>query len=281
MLNAEQRAFLLRVFFGWTLLALIWRAHDHALLSQLQGPVLGNAANDLTFWLAGVLGLPELFTGNGPLAIILDITLLGSSVLAIARPHGSLFPKVHCAAALIYFIVFTTWSNHHYRPILGLVLAGVPFAFQGLQRFDHAFQGLRYYVLFVYTSAGLYKVLRGSWLNMDQMTGIIEGTQLELFLAVPESWHARMFLWLLQHQTISWLLFVAATVLELAFLIGFFTRRYDTWLFFTAWTLHLGFWFSMRFFAFELIVLDLALLPWGRILGSYATRTSLDRPRSE
>ena len=270
MLSAEQRAVLVRIFFGWTLCAFLWRALDHALLSQLQAPVLGNAANDLIFWLAEVLKIPQLLTGNRAIATVFDTILLTSSVLVMVRPRGSFFPKVHCISALIYVIVFSTWSNDHYRPILGLLFAGVPFIFGNLQRFNFAFQGMRYFVLFIYASAGLYKVVRGSWCNTEQMTGIIEGTQLELFLAAPESWHAQFFVWLLQHGTVSWLLFVLATVMEVAFIVGFFTRRYDTWLFIAAWTLHLGFWFTMRFFAFELIVLDLALLPWEKLLSRWA-----------
>lgn len=278
MLSGDQRVVLLRIFFGWTLVALLWRAHDHALLSQLEAPVLGDPANDLTFWLASLLKIPELFTSNAMPAMAVDATLIGSTVLAIAWPRGSLFPKIHCAAALLYFIVFTTWSNHHYRPILGLLLAGIPFAFQRTERFNLVFQGLRFYVLFIYTSAGLYKIIRGSWSEPAQMAHIIEATQLELFLASPDGWHAQLFTWLLQHQTISWLLFALATVLETVFIIGYFTRRYDVWLFVTAISLHIGFYFTMRFFAFELIVLDLTLLPWQRILSSTQEKTTDIRP---
>lgn len=271
MLTADQRAFIQRVFFAWLLVALVWRAADHALLAQLEEPVLGNAGNDLTFWLANVLGIPQLLTAHPFMAGLLDLTLLASALLAIVVPRGSFFPRIHVVAALLYFITFTTWSNHHFRPILGLVFAGIPFVFRDPQRFSFAFRGLRYYTLFIYTSAGLYKVFRGSWLNTDQMTAIIEATQLDLFLEAPDSLHAQFFTWLLQHGTLSWLLFVLATLLETVFIVGFFTRRYDKWLFATAIVLHIGFWFTMRFFAFELIVLDLALLPWARSIAPTAT----------
>ncbi len=266
MLSLDQRAIVQRVFFTWVLIALVWRGVDHALLVQLEAPVLGDGANDLAFWLAYTLGIPQLLTAHPLMAGMLDATLLGSALMAIAVPRGSFFPRIHCAAALLYFITFTTWSNHHYRPILGLLLAGVPFMFRDPDRFNFTFRALRYYTLFIYTSAGLYKVFRGSWLNPEQMTGIIEGTQLELFLAAPDGWHAQFFTWLLEHQTVSWLLFTLATVLEVVFIVGYFTRRYDLWMFATAISLHIGFWFTMRFFAFELIVLDLALLPWGSML---------------
>lgn len=265
-LSTEQRNILARIIFGWILIALLWRWANGAMLSQLEAPVLGNVYKDLTFWLFELLGVQQGLTGSYTIALLFDCSLTLSAAVLLIRPKMVWTARLYSVLILVYFIVQTTYANHHYRPIIGLVVAGLPFTFQTLDRFNWMLQGLRYYILFVYTSAGLYKVFRGSWFNMDQMTGIIENTQLELFLAAPDGWHAQLFTWLLEHQTVSWLLFLLATILEIVFIVGYFTRRYDVWLFITAMSLHIGFYFTMRFFAFELIVLDLALLPWGRIL---------------
>lgn len=261
----RQRGTLARIVFGWVLLALLWRWNSFGMLSQLEAPVLGNVHKDLTFWLFELAGIPALLTGTQALALGFDLALTLTVVFAILLPQRTLFPRIYCVLILCYFITHTTYANHHYRPIIGLLVAGIPFAFRSLDRMSWLFDALRYYVLFVYASAGLYKVFRGSWSNRDQMTGIIEGTQLDLFLAHPDGWHAQLFTWLLQHEWAGWALFILATVLELVFLIGFVTRRYDAGLFITAISLHIGFYFTMRFFAFELIVLDLTLLPWRRI----------------
>ncbi|MBK6368675.1 MAG: hypothetical protein IPL64_15445 [Flavobacteriales bacterium] len=263
MSTAEHRSVLLRVFFGWILLALLWRWHDGAMLSQLEAPVLGNAYKDFTFWGFELLGLTNFFTSPG-WSLAFDLLLTASVVLALIFPRGVLFPRIYCVAILMYFIVHTTYANHHYRPIIGLVLAGTPFAFR-MPRSYTVFQAVRYYVLFIYTSAGLYKIFRGSWVNTDQMTGIIENTQLELLLLHSDGWHAHFFTWLLEHQWASWGLFLLAVWMETVFLIGYFTKRWDLWLFCTAISLHIGFYLTMRFFAFELIVLDLTLLPWDRL----------------
>lgn len=270
-LNRDQFDVLTRVFFGWILLALLWRWHDGAMLSQLEAPVLGNVYKDLTFWGVELLGLPAYLTSHCWAGILLDGAMTASVLAMILLPRNVLFARLYCATILVYFIVHTNYANHHYRPIIGLLLAGVPFVFRSLDRNNFTFQAVRYYVLFVYSSAGSYKVFRGSWLNLDQMTGIIENTQLELLLAHPDGWHAQLFTWLLQHEPVSWALFLLATLMELVFLIGYFTRRFDPWLFATAMSLHIGFYFTMRFFAFELIVLDLTLLPWERILQRFKT----------
>lgn len=264
----RQRAILARIVFGWVLVALLWRWASSGMLSQLEMPVLGNAYKDLTFWLFELLRIPATLTGTHGIALGFDLALTLTVALAIAFPQRTLFPRIYCALILCYFVTHTTYANHHYRPIIGLLVAGVPFAFRSLDRMSWLFDALRYYILFVYASAGLYKVFRGSLFNRDQMTGIIEGTQLDLFLADPDGWHAQLFTWLLQNEWAGWALFALATLLELVFLVGYFTRRYDVWLFVTAISLHIGFWSTMRFFAFELIVLDLTLLPWRRMLAS-------------
>ncbi|MBL7939394.1 MAG: hypothetical protein JNL43_08545 [Flavobacteriales bacterium] len=281
--SAEQRKVLLRIYFGWILLALLWRWMDVSMLSQLEAPVLGNVYKDLTFWLFQLLGIQEGLTAHSGIALVFDIILTASVVLALARPNGVWYPRIYCTAILFYFVTHTTYANHHYRPIIGLLFAGIPFAFRSLDRFGWSFQALRYYVLFLYTSAGLYKVFRGSWLNMDQMTNIIENTQLELLLMHGDGWHAQLFTWLLINEPVGWALFFVCTMMETIFIIGFFTRRWDVALFCAAITLHIGFYFTMGFFAFELIVLDLTLLPWARMLARAGTdpqgrtEASLDR----
>ncbi len=274
--SGEQRKILVRIYFGWILLALLWRWMDVSMLSQLEAPVLGNVYKDLTFWLFQLLGIQQGLTAHHGIALAFDIILTASVVLAVVRPNSVWYPQIYCTAILFYFVTHTTYANHHYRPIIGLLFAGIPFAFRSLDRFDRSFQALRYYVLFLYTSAGLYKVFRGSWLNMDQMTNIIENTQLELLLTHGDGWHAQLFTWLLINEWAGWALFFACTVMETLFIIGFFTRRWDVALFCTAITLHIGFYFTMGFFAFELILLDLTLLPWRRILKSFGAMTEVE-----
>ena len=136
---------------------------------------------------------------------------------------------------------------------------------------------IRFYVVFIYVSAGLYKLFRGSMFYKDQMIAIIEQTQLDFLLNEPGHWHAHLFSWVLEHPNVGVFLFASATVLELLFIVGFFTFKWDKFLFATAMLLHVGFYFTMRFFAFELIVLDLTFLPWNRWshrLGNISMTTS-------
>lgn len=276
LFTEKQRQLLGRVIFGWIVVALLWRWSDSAMISQLEHPVLGNAYKDLTFWLFELAGIPGFVTGHSSMALLLDLVVTSAAVLAFLQPSKVVFARIYCISILLYFVIFTTYANYHYRPIIGLLVAGLPFTFSSLPRFGTFIQALRYYVLFLYASAGLYKAVRGSWLNNDQMTMIIEKTQLDLLLSQPDNWHALFYTWLLQNEWASWSLFVMATVLELSFIIGFFTRRWDIALFCTAITLHIGFYFTMGFFAFELIVLDLMLLPWGRIFARSGAERSMD-----
>lgn len=257
----KQRQVLGRVIFGWIVVALLWCWSDSAMLSQLEQPVLGNVFKDLTFWLFELAHIPAFVSGHYAVALLLDLVVTSAALLAFLQPSKVVYARIYCISILFYFVIFTTYANYHYRPIIGLLVAGLPFAFRSLPRFGTFVQGLRYYVLFLYSSAGLYKVVRGSWMNKDQMTMIIEKTQLDLLLTQPDNWHSHFYTWLLHNEWASWSLFVMATVLELSFIIGFFTRRWDLGLFCTAITLHIGFYFTMGFFAFELIVLDLLLLP--------------------
>ncbi len=88
-------------------------------------------------------------------------------------------------------------------------------------------EGLRYFFLFFFVSAGLWKFLNGGIFNPDQMSGVLLYQHADLLSSSPGYWQTEMIQWLINHKTVGCGLYIIATFLELVFVVAFFTKKYD------------------------------------------------------
>jgi hypothetical protein len=86
---------------------------------------------------------------------------------------------------------------------------------------------LRYFFLFFFFSAALWKFYQGGVFEPMQMSGILLEQHKDLLATDPQGWYTSFIYWLIQHPVAGKLFYVAATGIELVFVIGFFTRRFD------------------------------------------------------
>src|SRR5207244_1109367 len=93
--------------------------------------------------------------------------------------------------------------------------------------FSLLFEGLRYFFLFFFASAGLWKLAQGGFFSLSEMTGILLYQHAQLLSNSPGYWQSELILYLIQHPKLSYLLYLSTTILELSFLIGFFTKKFD------------------------------------------------------
>jgi len=88
-------------------------------------------------------------------------------------------------------------------------------------------EGLRYFFLFFLVSAGLWKLYNGGFFNTDQMSGVLLYQHADLLSSSPGYWQTEMIQWLINHKAVGYILYIVATILELVFVVGFFTKKYD------------------------------------------------------
>lgn len=198
-------------------------------MHQFEAPVLSYPSINLTYWLFLLLQIPQFLTSNFFIALIADIILLSSCICLI------IWPKKYFLA-----IIFTIgyWLNYMgyclvnaYQPsVYAPLLVCLPAMFKQSLNFSLCFWAVRLWACFLYFEAGFLKVLRGGIFHLHQMVNSIKLT-LSLYLAqVPvDSINLDIKYFLIAYPVFAQSLYIAATVLELTFLIGFFTRKFD-WL---------------------------------------------------
>jgi len=256
-----ERKRIARIVFSLFLLSLVWSFFSNTLLHQLCRPVIKYPYVDPTYWAMNWLRIPEMITDNYLLAWIFDGLLISSCVLSLLFPDKRIFVWSLIILFFIYFITYNTYGVWHTGNKIGLLLIAIPFAVRDNKSFNYLWQGLRYFLLFSFSCAFLWKFFRFSWLYADEGILIMKKNAAAYLYFKPNTWLAHLYEWFLQHPGLLQFLYIAGVVLEGVFIIGFFTRKADRYLFILSILLVLGFWFMAEAHFFELLILNLTLIP--------------------
>lgn len=255
-----ERRRIARIVFSLIGLSLIWSFFSDTLLHQLQRPVIKFPYVDLTYWGMHWLGIPEFLTGNFWVALFFDLALFAACILSFWAPEKRLYIWSFIVLYFIYFITFNTYGTHHTNHKIGFLVIALPFTVADYKSFNYLWQGLRYFSLFAMADAFLWKFFRLAWLHTDQGLMIMKKNAAAILYFEPNSWTSDLYRWLLQHPGLVNAGYLAGVVMEGLFIIGFFTRKYDTYLFALTIVLTLGFWVIADAQFFQFMILNLTLI---------------------
>ncbi|HEY4154172.1 MAG TPA: hypothetical protein VGM24_02065 [Puia sp.] len=257
---------LCRITFSLILISLIYSFYSHTLTSQLLKPVLIFPSNDLTYWVIHLTRLPAIITGHLAIAVAFDLILFLSCVWCILHPQRRVWPVLFFIFYLLYFVIFNSYGLFHAHKRVGVLLLPIPFMMAGDRSFLLIWKGLRYYVCYIYGTAFLWKLFRGSGFYGQQAVLIIKRNLTAYLYYDPGSLLSKIYSWMILHPQVPALLSAAGFMLEGLFIIGFFTRRMDRGLFLLSIILPLGFLFMADTLFLELIFLAICFydLPAGK-----------------
>jgi len=142
--------------------------------------------------------------------------------------------KLASAVAILMLLVnwfyvqcYTLYPSNSIEGHIAWLFFPIVFIPQDKKTFLLLFEGLRYFFLFFFVSAALWKLAQGGLFSISQMSGVLLYQHKELLTSSPGYWQSNFLLWLIQRPQLSYLLYLAATLLELSFVVGFFTKKYD------------------------------------------------------
>lgn len=274
--SEKQTGFLCRLVFTIILVDLAFSGLSNTLVHQLQSPVLKFTYLDPVFWAMHILGIPETITSHIYLAWFWDGMLFITCGLVIIFPGNKWLIVSFIIFYFVYYIIFNSFGTHHTHSLVPFLIAPVVFLFSK-KSFLFAWHGLRYFFLFSYSAAFLWKFFRFSWLQVDQGNLIIKKNLTPYLFFNSHTYLADFYFWFLQNPGIVYVIYLAGFILEGLFIVGFFTRKFDRYLFVISLLLPLGFWFMADAMFYEMIILSLTLLPLSLIekFGVYRPKTVL------
>jgi hypothetical protein len=235
----RDRNLLVVIYFLFYYAVLLGFFLDDRLLSQYH-PIFFNFNRDLTELALIATGIPRYmiahpawFTIADILAFLLPLPLIFREARQTGHPETrpanfSPWPGLLFVCYLAFYLLLADifWQVHHEPFILLLVLALV-WTTGRPDRFYLILKGCRYYFLYIFVSAAIWKLARGAVFNSEEMSRILLLHHTDLLTGDCTSLACRFYSWLIAHSTIAQSLYLAAFVLEAIFVMGFFTRRWD------------------------------------------------------
>ncbi|HET6254647.1 MAG TPA: hypothetical protein VFE32_11260 [Puia sp.] len=204
---------------------------DDRLLFQYR-PVFFNYNRDLTeLWLIAtglprwMIAHPASFAVTDILAFLVPLPLIRQNFRnrSFSPWPGVLF--IFCLA--LYLLLADIFWQMHYEPFILLVLIALAWMTDRPGRFYSLVSFCRYYFLYVFVSAAIWKVARGAVFNSQEMSRILLLHHTDLLTGACTSVTCRVYRWLIDHPAVSQIIYIGGVLLEASFMIGFVTRRLD------------------------------------------------------
>ena len=220
------RPLLQRVFFAAVLLIFIYYYFNHLFISQIGlNPILFQEI-DPAYWLLMILKIPQSIAGNKIVSVFFDLILVISAMISFIKPSQSMSVKIFYVFYFLYYMLFNLLAGHHYINI-GILVTAFPFMFSRNEKFAFLFACSRYYFLFIFTSAALWKLWRGSLFHNGEIVTFLQQKKLLANISRDTSLTSQIDLFLLTHKEVALASWIVMGILEISFIIGFFSYKYD------------------------------------------------------
>ncbi len=269
-LTNANHAYRLKSFavFGFGLFVILYRFYSSTMLSELANPIVPELvfpSIDNSYWLLLLSGVPQFLLSHSYLITFVDLLLFVLPLAAMFSDKKQGLAIAFTIFYTLYFFIFNTYSGHHYHGLFGLLIISIPFWTNKPERFNLLWRAVRYYLLFLFVSGACWKLFRGAAFDPMHMHNILLQQHGQLLAEQPGSFYAQGIRWLLNHPTVSYSMFLATTIIEFSFIIGFFTARFDRVLLVLFLLFCITNFLVMHIVSAELLVLGATLVDWDRI----------------
>jgi hypothetical protein len=243
-------------------LLLIWicRLNQGIGLSQLMQPIFSDTKADRFYWLLDSVGILKPLTNFLPLSFGIDILLFVLPILMIAYPSNRFYALFYLPVLVLYFSAYNTSATQQEHTLIGAIAMAFLICFKDNLRFSTVFSAIRFYTCFLMTSAFFWKLSRGALWHEGQMTNILNIQQSAILTETDSDIYSSWIAYLVDHPMFANYLWFGAAAIELSFIIGFFSKRFDSLLFMLFWLFIFADFFVMGLHFWELGILSLLFL---------------------
>ncbi len=240
----------------------LFKWFNNMLLYQQQ-PVFIYDTFDVFSWLFLQTGIPKWLLQTKQF-LLFDVlfytTPLSLLITSYAKPTSISLAAIYVLIInWIYLQCYFIFPISSYTIFVVWLIFPIIFIPKKEETFLLLFDGIRYFFLYFFASAGIWKIIRGSVFNKVQLSGILLEQHKEMLTSSPHYWLTDLYVFLINHATLSYFLYIVVTIMELSFLIGFFTKKFDKFLILVYFVFLIADYFIMRIPYFETLPLLLTL----------------------
>ena len=211
---------------------LVFKLFNGKLLFQIQ-PIFFSVKMDMVTYLLLLINPHRILLNNPITWLILDICFYSIPIIYFTiYKYKERFITITAIIMLLINVLYIQLYILYSLDSIEIQIAWLLFPILFLTKKETSFyllaNGLRYYFLFLFTSAAIWKFTQHGIFNVQQFSNILVIQHKEILTSQVTSYQ-KFICWLINHSSISYFLYVAGCLLELFFIIGYFTKKYD-WL---------------------------------------------------
>lgn len=247
------------IVFAAILLIVLYRWYSQALFVGMQQPPVFAEQTEYFYQFFYESQIAQWITGSPLRSLCADVLLLLLPA-AFVISGRTLYAVGTFIVLLLYFFSYNLVTGHHYHGLVGALVVTIPFFTKNETKFLLLWQTARYYLLYIFVSAALWKMLRGTLFFPEQLSNILKAQQLTMLLQQPDSFSSGIVRCLIARPNVSHFLFSINVLIQLSFAIGFFTKKFDLMLLVLIILFCMANYFVMNIVSAELLVLGATLL---------------------
>lgn len=260
-------------------LSFLYRAYSGGLSFQMENPALRISANDILMGAYNYFDINYFIFGDATYSIIYNIVLFLFLILAFIFIRQKWFAIVFYLLFILYFLGYNSNIGFPSSYLKGFVITGFIFFVNKPLNFNYMWEALRYYACWIYSSAFALKFIHRAFF-MPRYGEMTFKDNLSWFIYTnPESMLTEAYLFLIKH---SWMLNLGDKLVFLfegLFILGFFTKKFDTLLGWGIIGLHFFLYFVSDTLFVEIYVLSLLFISakWWKRLNDYFSHSKQNR----
>lgn len=213
------------LFFFW-----IFRYVEGVWLSDLVNSPYIKINQDIIYWALFLNGIPQIIISNLYIAYSCDFLILLGFGFLILRPQNKFISYAVVLLYFLYFIIYNSSTLHHTHSLIACLFTSIILCFKSKENFKWAIELFRLYACYAMVSAALWKIARKTAFEVEQLSNILVIQHISYILDNPYSFKSNVLQFLIDNSVYSYAFWIGAIALELLFLIGFFTKKYDLFL---------------------------------------------------
>jgi hypothetical protein len=248
-----------RLVFVAALLSFAWRGYCGVLLHQIGENPLLTPLTDYTYWVFIASGAVRVLT-MPPMAALFDTLWFGCIIWGLLSQKSRVAPLCYTLFAFVYQVVFGSLAGAHNGFFDGFLFIALPFVATRNSTRVLLWEGLRYYTVWLYFSSFLWKMVHHFLGSFEEGRATILATNAPYIAQHPYTLLSLGLQCLIAHPTVSFLLLAAGALSQGFFVVGFFTKKMDNWLFILPFIFHFVTYLLFDVCFVELLVLQLTFI---------------------
>ncbi len=184
-----------------------------------------NIGVDPLYWIFYGLYIPQTIIKYTIIATTLDFATGGFLLLSLFK-FNEKFIRYSFFLLLMYYVTLTGYLGHrNYQT--GFVWVLIPLMFKSEKNKMIAFESLRYWILFFYSSSAAFKIWGDGIFDVNHMSSIFAQQFSPYYIEQNLGIRTLINSYLINNKFVTQLLFWGAIIVESSAIIGFFTQKKD------------------------------------------------------